>query len=280
MKTKSKVRKPKKSNKLKESIPAYLQDSIIKNRDNLSLLVSYPKFKKEIQKLRIALDMPAEGFIGDNTYQDHAKWYGEFLKKSDEASQNRYFIKELRDISEKQKAKKISRFEAMALLKKLHLKIPANLLAQGKEDIIKKFNLPANYAFSIHQYLFYDKLVSQGSNYAIVTDASTKIQDAKFVTLHIYTKLTDGDLCLIKEDVNNIFGKKLPSYKNTANIETGIGIEKLSGEIEYDYADNTSYKLTNRDIAERILGSAKRENEIPKIKRNLKDLRQKRFTVL
>ncbi len=60
MKTKSKVRKPKKSNKLKESIPAYLQDSIIKNRDNLSLLVSYPKFKKEIQKLRIALDMPAE----------------------------------------------------------------------------------------------------------------------------------------------------------------------------------------------------------------------------
>lgn len=241
-----------------------------RNGDNIKLLISDPKFQKNIQEIRERLSIPLEGFT---THQELEDWFLWATEESDRLLESQELIRKLEAIRESLNKKVITRTEAEKQSYEAHLILPINYRTHVIDELINNFRLPKNYAFMLRGYLF-----NNSTTYLINNFSITPSKDRRSVEVTIYTKLTDDDLTQIKDHVNNYFGKGLPYIQNLNDIDTKLLIEKtLERKIEFDPVTNTEYRLSHEDIAERIFGDPSRKNEVYETKRGLARLRKSRY---
>ncbi len=268
------MKNPKKKKSSKKYL-AWRFPSFQKIRDNINLLISYPKFQEEVGKIRRRLDIP-ENKAGNWT----KKWTNDMDKKSDEVMTDPKFIEQENRIREKLKKGEINVAVANKQSRLLYNKIPYNYLSDSVKIIIKKFHLPINYESFLHYYIITGKINIPTSNFTI-GDFTGLMRDRKnlgYVPLKIFSKLSDEDLRELKMEVNSWFGKHLPKYQSLKDINKKIEVAKWhNNRIRYDEATGEGYKTGNKEIAQNLLGSKKKGNKVYEISRSIKKLQTNRF---
>lgn len=178
------------------------------------------------------------------------------------------------------KKNKITRQEANKRLKEIYAVLPFNFLTRSVKELAREFNLPESYHEALRYYIYRNEFffVPAASYTVGPWDTGDSIAEARYVPLRVYAKLTDEDLKGIKEEVNKFFGEKLPFIQNAKEVAERLEIERLREEgVEIDVVTNKSYKLSDEEIAEKILGSRKKKSKIYESVRGLKTLRKRRF---
>lgn len=238
--------------------------------DNIKLLISDPEFQKNIREIRERLCIPLEGFASRQEIED---WFTWAAKEDDRLIESPEFAKNLKAIKKSLDSKVITLTEAEKQSYEAHLILPINYRTHAINELIQNFHLPKNYEFMLSGYLF-----DNSTTYLINNFAITPSKDRRSVEVAIYTRLTDDDLIQIKDHVNNYFGEGLPYIQSLNDIDTKLLIEKeLDAKYEIDVANNTTYKMSHEDIAEKVFGDASRKKEIYETKRGLNRLRKARF---
>ncbi|MFZ2187788.1 MAG: hypothetical protein WAV46_04155 [Candidatus Moraniibacteriota bacterium] len=242
-----------------------------KNRDHVNLLISDQKFQEEIRKIRVKLGIPSEGFTKNAEIE---AWTYKAADEADEIFDSEDFCENLLKIDKDFQDQKITSREKDNLRYEAHLVLPTNYEAHAIREIIKNFNLPENYEFMLRTYL-----VNNSTNFLPNNFSISYSKDQRSVSVNIYTRLTDEDLREIKEFVNTYHGDKLPYIQSLNNLSEKLSIEELDRKAyEVDAVTYKPYRLTNKDIAERVLGDPSRGNEVYEAKRGLERLRKSRFT--
>lgn len=240
------------------------------HRGHIKLLLSDPRFKEAVQKVRGQLGIPPEGFYKE---EDVALW----IEKQDEEDDRILFSPELeeriRKINKDFEAQNITSQQRKDLLYEAHLAIPTNYKNHAVREIIKDFNLPENYKLSLNAYVV-NNYFPLPKHFSFSYD-----KEKRGIAIHIYTRLTDEDLKEIKKFVNTVYKKKLPQMLAIKDLDTRLAVEKLLQEkYEFDEATGETYKLKNKDIAERVLKGSSKKGAVYEAQRSLKRLRKVRFT--
>lgn len=247
-----------------------------KNRDNIKLLISDAGFSELVYKTRKDLDIPNIGF--DNN-EDIKQWSNQLAEKSDKILSSKNFIKKEIKFKKQIREQGISYTESKKKLARLYDQIPINYLKNRIDFIIDKFNLPLNYNSFLRSYIITNdiKLVP-AQNFAIGEyPPYVKIKEAKFVPVKIFSRLTNDEAELLKEEIAR-FSKQLPKYNTLKNIDRDLEIENwMTNRTRYDYAMEENYNLSSADIAENLLNDAKYAKKALDIANELKRTRKKRF---
>src|SRR3989338_10314851 len=246
-----------------------------KNLDNMKLLVSFSEFQDLVKDARKFLDIPDAGLLDD---QESASWHTEFVKKSDAIIESKDFQDQFRKVGKKLESGKITRAIANEQLKLLSQKIPINYLTNTVNFIVDKFYLPLNYHNSIRRYILLNKLEAPYNNFVIGPYPDVKkISGIRIVPITIYARLTKEEIKDLKEEIH-LVGKNLPEFNPLKNIDQKLKFEEwLKDENRQRSSYDEKYVLTTAEIAEDKLGSAKKAKSLYEAKRELRDLRKKRF---
>jgi len=238
-----------------------------KNLDNLKLLSTYKPFKEKVAIIRKYLNIPENGFL---TKEAGETWQMDALSEAEETMSSADFM--LEDIED---ALKIPRDpsrpkESYEEFKIRYEKIPFRYIDNSVTEMIKEFNLPNSYEKDIKNHIIYGKIsCSHSFGYHISSNN-------KCVAINIYARPSEEDFEKIKREIN-LHSKNLPSFRNLSNLDRNLEVERLHDEGELDPVSYKKEKLSPEDIAERLLGSSKKKNEITKIKATLKKTRKNRF---
>lgn len=246
-----------------------------KNMDNMKLLASFSEFQILVSEARKFLDIPEDGLVDD---QESEKWHNKFVQKSDEIIESKNFINQIKNISEKLKNGEITMGMAHEQSNLLHQKIPINYLTNTVNFIVNKFNLPLNYRNSIRRYILLNKLEAPYNNFVIgpYTDIK-KMSEVRFVPITIYARLTKEEIKDLKKEIE-LVGSQLPEFKPLKNIDKKLEIEEwLKKENRFREASDEEYYLTAEEIADELFGTIKKAKYIYEARRELKELRKKRF---
>lgn len=247
-----------------------------KNRDNISLLIAYPEFQQEIKKIRLRLGLTKKENDAPECGQ---QWMDEMVRKNDEIESDPEFVAQFEQIRERLKKSEIDLKTANKQSKLLYSRLPFNYLSESINTLIKKFHLPINYDTFIRFYITSGKIVTPTSNFAI--EHTGLFRDRKnlgCVSVKIFSKLSDEDLKELKKRVNDWFGDFLPKYQELTNISKKIEVaEWYNDRTKYDEATGETYKTSNKEIAENLLGNPKKSRKVYEIIRTVKKTQKNRF---
>lgn len=227
--------------------------------------------------IRNYLEIPLNGFA---TSEEGSAWHNQQAIRSDEIMDSSEFRKKEAAVTILLKKNKITRQEANKRLKEIYAVLPFNFLTRSVKELVEEFNLPESYQEALRYYIYRNEFFFvPAASYTVGSwDTGDSIAEARYVPLRVYAKLTDKDLKGIKEEVNKFFGEKLPFIQNIKAVEERLEAERLKKEgWEYDEISGKSYKLSDEEIAERVLGNRKKKSKVYESVRGLKTLRKRRF---
>lgn len=238
-----------------------------KNLDNLKLLSTFKPFKEKVAIIRKYLNIPEDGFP---TKEAGENWQMNALSEAEETTSSADFM-----LEEMEEIQRIPRDpnrpkESYEEFKIRYEKIPFRYINNSVTEMIEEFNLPNSYEKDIKNHIIYGKIsCSHSLGYHISANK-------KCVIVNIYAKPSEEDFEKIRREIN-LHSKNLPSFRNLSNLDRNLEVERLHNEGEFDPVSYKKEKLPPEDIAERLLGSSKKKNEITKIKATLKKTRKNRF---
>ncbi len=250
--------------------------SLQKHQDNIALLIAYPEFQKEVQKIRSHLNIPHNGSWGSNSIE---KWMNSMAEKSDQILESPDYLKHESIIRDKLKRKEITIKQANIQMKLLNDRIPFNYLSRSVDMIMVKFQLPRNYDYFVYNYIVANRVHVPASSFSIGQGVEKYWwRKSGYLPIIVSAQLTDEDLKELKRTVNDWFGKRLPRYQSLKNMEKKIEIAQWHNDpIRQDEATNEFYRMGNKEIAENLLGSKKKNKEVYEASRAVKRLWHTRF---
>ena len=257
------MKKPTSKGKISKKIPHPNN----KNLDNLKLLSTYKPFNDRVATIRKYLNIPENGFL---TREAGENWQMNALSEAEETTSSADFmLEEMEEIQGIPRDPNRPR-ESYEEFKIRYEKIPFKYIYNSTIEIIKEFNLPNSYEKDIKNYIIYGEISCLHSVGYHISSSN------KCVTVNIYAKPSEEDFEKIKREVK-LHSKNLPSFRNISNLDRNLEAERLHNEGELDPVSYKKEKLRSEDIAERLLGSPKKKNEIAKITATLKKTRKNRF---
>lgn len=253
-----------------------LPNSYQKNLEHFKLLAEDSDFKKDIRKIRKKINIPEGGFSKADKILD---WYEkDMIEKSDEIEASEEFKKEIEKLHEKIEEENLSGKEVKRKSRKIHAKIPINFFTYRVEFLIDKYNLPLNFRDTIRNYIIDNSLRIPVQNFSKGSyQAGEKPSDSEYLPIKIYTKLTEKEFKDLKEFIKRK-SKHLPKYQKLKNIDRDLKIKKwYENKEKIDLVNQENYKMTNKEIAENILGDKTKGRQIPRIVKDTKKKIKKRF---
>lgn len=248
-----------------------------RNLGTMKLLVSYSDFQKIVVEMRNRLKIPTNGFLKEDII-DIRNWHNYLLVESDEVMASKSFLEQEKRIGQNFAAKAISRKMANKQMGLLYEKIPLNYLHNRIFFIIDKFNLPIHHRDYIKNHIIYGEIDAPSYNYSIGPyKPSESPKRARHIPITIYTRLDQKEVKELKR-VIDMAGKNIPKYNVIGNIDKKLTIEEwYENREKIDEADYNTYKMSNAEIAENVLGSRRKGKEVYDIQKCIKALREKRF---
>jgi len=245
-----------------------------RNLDQMKLLISDAEFQGIVRGAREYINIPADiGLKGEDANQ---QWVDYMDKKSDEIMNSQRFIDQelkiknkIRDIGLKMTRKQMNLF---------YDQIPWNYLWNRVDFIIEKFRLPIHYKDYIQDYITFGKIDAPSHNYeGGLYPAGVSSKEARYIPLKVYTRLTQDELDELSRYIK-YKGKDLPQYQLLNNIERDLKIEEwLANSERFDEVEQVLYKTTSSEIAKNLLGSSKKKDQVRDIKRNFRELKDRRL---
>jgi len=251
------------------------------NLDTMKLLTTSSVFQEIVKDTRVFLNIPEGGLDCDDEVSVR-KWTDEMRRSLDEDIASPVFNNQLRKIYEKRKNKEIDEVIAKKQLYLLHNSLSWNRLRDSVDFIVDKFKIPLNFDENVREYIIFNEISAPLKNFEVGQWVVSKITSTvlPYLSVRIYSKLTNKELKQIKEATESILGEKLPKYDGIKNIDQQMKLDDWNRHKErFDQVERKKYKMTAKEISENILKSRKKAQKVYDSTRGLKKLRKKRFGI-
>lgn len=158
-------------------------------------------------------------------------------------------------------------------------KIVCDVTPQFNDEVTKlceRFRLTKNFDQHVERYILEGSASAPLTNYKVgIGRKEAGFENQRYLTVEIYSVLTDAELTQFKDELQN-FKAKIPTFQPIKDLKWKLESERLLDKCaELNTNPDKEYKFTIRSMK----GSKLRAKEAYEHRRELKDLRKKRFGI-
>jgi hypothetical protein len=280
-----------------------------KNLDTMKLLISWNKFRVDVLQLRKDFSIPLEGFSNS---EELKKWDEKLCQNSDDFWETKYYKNRIKKLL---LLRKKDHRQFLIEQENINKEVPINKFNQSIKDLLKKYSLPYNFLDTIRMYIYHNKIMPvflPDTNFSLSLDPEGRKGTARWIEIRTYARLTEKEIRDAMSSLRELQKHYLPfmltkDIRKHQDIDRAINIEremeqrrrktyqtpdwylqqvrKAYGEKEFERVkkldptriEKEIIKYTSKEIAKKILGSAKRGNLVRQIYSRLQKEREKRF---
>jgi hypothetical protein len=238
-----------------------------RNLDTIKLLVGRRDFQEIVKAARKRLKIAADGLTNTEDLSD--RW----IDEADKILSSADFAAQEKRISNSLNNGEIPRRMANKQLALLYDKLPLNHLKNQAAFIIDKFHLPSHFQRHIEGYIASGDVSAPTNNFSGgQLPANKRPSEVRYIPINIYARLAPDELKALKQYVDWLGKSKLPQYHPLKNIDTDLTIEKWFETKNFDPEASSP-----TDMADEYFGDRKKTSKLRDRRRNLKELRDRRF---